>query len=224
MTSRSGTLVYFILEILSLCVMLGSGESIRLLTDGRTNHMLWWSNPMLTSQFMLSSGKIQSLKRPELCTGICCYRFPIFLVTSKLETGSSAIINLIRILVHCGRAKIFYLPQPGIEPRSLDLQVNTLPRRCKSRLLPQGSRSVLYIPRPCYIHPLQFEIRPRISWYRNHVKMNPKEIFMHRDVLIYPYLTFVHQCNASVHSPLKRCVEWVFCIHVPHMLNIFSYI
>ena len=45
---------------------------------------------------------------------------------------------------HCRRAKIFYLPQPGIEPRSLDLQANTLPRRCKSRLLPQGSRSVLY--------------------------------------------------------------------------------
>ena len=70
----------------------------------------------------------------------------------------------------CRRAKIFYLPQPGIEPRSLDLQANTLPRRCKSRLLPQGSRSVLYIPRPCDIHPLQFEIRPWISWYRNHVK------------------------------------------------------
>ena len=44
------------------------------------------------------------------------------------------IINVGR---HC-RAKIFYLPQPGIEPRSLDLQANTLPRRCKSRLLPQG--------------------------------------------------------------------------------------
>ena len=45
---------------------------------------------------------------------------------------------------YCRRAKIFYLPQPGIEPRSLDLQANTLPRPCKSRLLPQGSRSVLF--------------------------------------------------------------------------------
>ena len=48
-----------------------------------------------------------------------------------------------------GAGKIFslydnYLPQPGIEPRSLDQQANTLPRRCKSRLLPQGSRSVSY--------------------------------------------------------------------------------
>ena len=41
----------------------------------------------------------------------------------------------------------------------------------------------LYIPRPCDIHPLQFEIRPRISWYRNHVKMNPRKIFMHRMVI-----------------------------------------
>ena len=45
---------------------------------------------------------------------------------------------------HCGRVKIFYLPQPGIEPRPLDLQANTLPRRCISRPLPKGSRSVLY--------------------------------------------------------------------------------
>ena len=45
--------------------------------------------------------------------------------------------------LQCRRAKIFYLPQPGIEPRSLDLQANTLPRRCKSRLIPQDSRSVI---------------------------------------------------------------------------------
>ena len=33
---------------------------------------------------------------------------------------------------HCQRAKMFYLPLLGIESRSLDLQANTLPRRCKS--------------------------------------------------------------------------------------------
>ena len=43
---------------------------------------------------------------------------------------------------HCRRAKIFYLSQLGIEPRTLDHQANTLPRRCKSQLLPQGSGSV----------------------------------------------------------------------------------
>ena len=36
----------------------------------------------------------------------------------------------------------------GIEPGPQDLKANTLPRRCKSRLLPQGSRSVLYLPIP----------------------------------------------------------------------------
>ena len=43
---------------------------------------------------------------------------------------------------HCRRVKILHLSQPGIEPRSLNLQANTLPRHCKSRLLPQGSKSV----------------------------------------------------------------------------------
>ena len=36
------------------------------------------------------------------------------------------------------------LPKVGIEPGLQDLKENTLPRRCKSQLLPQGSRSVLY--------------------------------------------------------------------------------
>ena len=48
---------------------------------------------------------------------------------------------------HCLRVKIFHLSQPRINPRSLDLKANTLPSLCQ--LLPQGSRSVLYIPRPC---------------------------------------------------------------------------
>ena len=34
-------------------------------------------------------------------------------------------------------------------PMSLDLQANTLPRPCKSRLLQQGSRSVFIIHKPC---------------------------------------------------------------------------
>ena len=34
---------------------------------------------------------------------------------------------------------------------------------------------------------------------------------MHSDVLLYPYPTLVHQCNTSVHSPLKRYNKWVFC-------------
>ena len=67
--------------------------------------------------------------------------------------------------------KTFYLSQLGIEPRSLNLQANTLPLRFKGQLLRQGGRNVyLYISRPCDIQPLQFEIRPWISWYRNQGK------------------------------------------------------
>ena len=41
-------------------------------------------------------------------------------------------------------AEKFQPPEVGIEPGPQDLKANTLPRRCKSRPLPQGSRSVLY--------------------------------------------------------------------------------
>ena len=40
--------------------------------------------------------------------------------------------------------KYLKLSQPGIKPKSLDLQANTLPCGCKSGLLLEGSRSVLY--------------------------------------------------------------------------------
>ena len=52
-------------------------------------------------------------------------------------------------------------PKVGIEPGPQDLKANTLPRRCKSRLLPQGSRSVLYTY-TYYIFPCFKLIRPRI--------------------------------------------------------------
>ena len=83
---------------------------------------------------------------------------------------------------HCRRAKIFYLPQPGIEPRTLDLQANTLPRRCKSRLLLQGNRSVLYTktlwhtPPPIWNSSLNFLVQESRE-------MRPREIFMHRTVI-----------------------------------------
>ena len=39
---------------------------------------------------------------------------------------------------HFCKAKIFYLSKTGIEPRSLDLQANTLPHRCQSWRLPNA--------------------------------------------------------------------------------------
>ena len=48
---------------------------------------------------------------------------------------------------------------------------------------------------------------------------------MHSDELIYPYLTFVHQCNAAVHSPLERYIERVFlCTCSTYAKYIFIYI
>ena len=63
-------------------------------------------------------------------------------VKSQLpEVGIEQIPPVAAIVVE---QKYFNLSQPGIEPRSLDLQANTLPHRCKSRHQPQGSRSKLY--------------------------------------------------------------------------------
>ena len=51
-----------------------------------------------------------------------------------------------KIFEHCViERKNSNLLQLGIEPgRLLDLQANTLPHHCKSKLLPQGIRSLLY--------------------------------------------------------------------------------
>ena len=52
-------------------------------------------------------------------------------------------------------------PEVGIEPGPQDLKANTVPRRCKSWLLPQGSRSV-FNTYPYHIFPCFKLIRPRI--------------------------------------------------------------
>ena len=89
---------------------------------------------------------------------------------------------------------IFNLFQLGIEPRSLDLQANTIPRRCKIRLLPKGSRSVnIYLDAVTFTTPLEFEIRLLISWYRNHVKMRLREIFMQKQSLGELYIVVERQ-------------------------------
>ena len=69
--------------------------------------------------------------------------------------------NLQDIISMSQGAEKSQLPEVGIEPGPQDLKANTLPRRCKSRLLPQGSRSVLYTY-TYYIFPCFKLIRPRI--------------------------------------------------------------
>ena len=60
------------------------------------------------------------------------------------------------------------MPQPGIELGPSAWQANTLPRRYKNRLVPQGSTSVSYSYH-YYIFPFHLKIRPRISiWATTH--------------------------------------------------------
>ena len=63
--------------------------------------------------------------------------FTVFMVAFKIRQKSFSWCPVFNSLLFdmCRREKIVNLSQPGIEPRSLDLQANTLSRRCKSRLL-----------------------------------------------------------------------------------------
>ena len=64
------------------------------------------------------------------------------------------------------------LSKVGIEPGPQDLKVNTLPRRCKSRLQLQGSRSELYTY-PYYIFPcFTIDSSPFVSQIRGIILLN----------------------------------------------------
>ena len=81
----------------------------------------------------------------------------------------------------CRRAKVFYLSQPEIEPRLLDLQASSLPRHCKSRLLAQGSRSVL-----CDTLPHQIGLRPlKFQAIENHFKWDSGNYWLGLGWVIY---------------------------------------
>ena len=99
----------------------------------------------------------------------------------KIEIWNVPLFHVYKTL--CRRAEIFYLSQPGVKPRSLELQANTLPLRCKSRLLPQGSRSVFiytltlwHTPPPIWNSSLNFLVQESSE-------MRPREIFMRRTVI-----------------------------------------
>ena len=107
--------------------------------------------------------------------------------------------QFVRVLYHriCRRAKIFYLPQPGIEPRTLDLQANTLPRRCKSRLLPQGSRSVFIYLDPVTYTPSNLKFVPEflgtgITWNET------KGDILHRTVIGWVIYSGRHCRRANI--------------------------
>ena len=102
---------------------------------------------------------------------------------------------------HCLRAKIFHLSQPGIKPRSLDLQANTLPSRC--RLLPQSSRSVLYI----HLDPVTCSFG-LLYW---HCLLNSIPVY-----IVEPGHEFV-LLRSKFSSILK--VKYLYARATPHILN-----
>ena len=67
-------------------------------------------------------------------------------------------------------------PEVGIEPGPQDLKANTQPRRCKSRFLPQGSRSELYLPIPTTYFPALNIFVPESA--RNHAVILEHSILM----------------------------------------------
>ena len=58
------------------------------------------------------------------------------------------------------------MPRPRIEPGPLDSKFYTLPRRYKSRLVPQGSTSVLYTYTGDTYTGLKFFVLPRSCFFR----------------------------------------------------------
>ena len=76
---------------------------------------------------------------------------------------------------NCRRAKIFYLSQPGFEPRSLDLQANTLPRRCKAGFY-RKAVEVCYIPSPVTFSPTKLNFVPEVSGHRESFLMRLGEL------------------------------------------------
>ena len=121
----------------------------------------------------------------------------LFFIISRLsmQSDDKALSSVIE-------QKHFSLPQPGIEPRSLDLQAKNSITYCKSRLLPQGSRRVLYIPRPCEIHPSNLKFVPEfqatgITWNET------KGIFMHRTVIGWVIWGGRHCRRANIFQPAQ---------------------
>ena len=80
----------------------------------------------------------------DVCTvvtvSLFCNKDTLFIYCCKLNISLSVVgipgsQNPYPVTNYCFRTIIFYLSLPRIEPRLLDLQANTLPRRCRSRLL-----------------------------------------------------------------------------------------
>ena len=88
----------------------------------------------------------------------------LFLYNGSSEQVGKTLRHLFLVLINLTMsqgAEKSQLPEVGIEPGLQDLKANTLSDLCKSRFLPQGSRSV-FNTYPYYIFPCFKLIRPRM--------------------------------------------------------------
>ena len=74
-------------------------------------------------------------------------------------------------------------PRPGIEPGPLDSKSYTLPRRYKSRLVPQGSTSVSYTYTWWQSPPSNLKFVPEFLGVRESREMRLKEFYAHMWVI-----------------------------------------
>ena len=97
-------------------------------------------------------------------------------------------------------AEKFQPPEVGIEPGPQDLQASTLPRHCKSRLLPQGKAEVCYIPIPTTYFPVLNRLVPESA--RNYAVIPGHSILMPETQAADPHwATKCHRVQKNSNRP-----------------------
>ena len=93
------------------------------------------------------------------------------------------------------KMETIFFPRPGIEPGRSTWQTNTLPSRYKSRLVPQGSTSVIYIYTRWQIYSNHYSFlisRPILKLYSSCIKLNSFLSTLLQDILTtyfaFPFL------------------------------------
>ena len=106
------------------------------------------------------------------------YYFLFLILSCHFFIQSPILLLLFLLLLLLSRTlKKFQCPSRESNRGPFNLQSSTLPRRYKSRLVPQGSTSVSYTkPIPCDILPLHIEFVLEFSEVQESLEMRLKEI------------------------------------------------
>ena len=101
---------------------------------------------------LFANGDVQKIANP-----VCIFIYPCLFLSSHycLEMN----------LFMCRRAKIFYLPQPGIEPRSLDLRQTLYHVAVKAGFY-RKAVEVYFIPSPVTFSPTKLNLIPKVPGHR----------------------------------------------------------